>query len=445
MRLRQALLVAAALHLALPPTTTAQGTPAQDATPPTALRLPAFTGYAHHLPGEATTPPTPPPLRRRDEGSVERCEGALHFYVHFAQPGELSIQLERTAAGATSTAPAPIRTTVESVSGSPTSHESSSAALGTFRIAAAGPHRITLQTTTGEPLRELQALQLSGPAVAGAHANVAERRNAASVHLGYPVPKANRDDIAWFYVELTPKTDPLWTYYMATGWHRGYFGMQVNSPTERRIIFSVWDAGDEAIDRGKVAAKDRVTLVAKGDGVYAGDFGNEGTGGHSHWKHGWRLGETFRFLMHAAVDGDATVYSGWFWLAAESRWRLIASFRAPKDGRQLHGLYSFSENFDGQNGDAWRECEFGNGWVRTTAGQWLPLQEARFTHDETGQQVRRDRWAGARGDRFYLRHGDFTVPPADAVDRYGESLRVTQQGKPPSDAELPAPPKGTPR
>jgi hypothetical protein len=37
------------------------------------------------------------------------------------------------------------------------------------------------------------------------------------------------------------------------------------------------------------------------------------------------------------------------------------------------------------------------------------------------------------------------VPPADAVDRYGGSLRVTQQGKPPSDAELPAPPKVTPR
>ena len=45
---------------------------------------------------------------------------------------------------------------------------------------------------------------------------------------------------------------PLWTYFEACGWHRGYFGMQVNSPTERRIIFSVWDSGREAVDRGKV-------------------------------------------------------------------------------------------------------------------------------------------------------------------------------------------------
>ena len=45
------------------------------------------------------------------------------------------------------------------------------------------------------------------------------------------------------------------TYYMACGWHRGYFGMQVNSPTERRIIFSVWDSGGEAVDRSKVGRR----------------------------------------------------------------------------------------------------------------------------------------------------------------------------------------------
>ena len=33
--------------------------------------------------------------------------------------------------------------------------------------------------------------------------------------------------------------------------------------------------------------------------------------------------------------------------------------RAPKDGKLPHGLYSFSENFHGGNGDAARDCEFG--------------------------------------------------------------------------------------
>ena len=79
---------------------------------------------------------------------------------------------------------------------------------------------------------------------------------------------------------MTGLETPLWTYFEACGWQRGYFGMQVNAPAERRIIFSVWDSGNEGVDRSKVAEQDRVTLVAKGEGVVTGDFGNEGTGGH---------------------------------------------------------------------------------------------------------------------------------------------------------------------
>ena len=412
---------------------------------PAPLTLPAFTGYAH---------PDPDAMQRREDGTVPRCEGELHFYVHLVHTGALTVTLVRTAevgqqavllharcepigrpepVPADADKPKPIRGVRQ---------REPSDRLGTYEIDAPGSYRISVTTADGSPLRDLAALQLSGPAAVSAHANVFERRNAASVHLGYPVPKEHRDDVDWFYVELTPRTDPLWTYYMATGWHRGYFGMQVNSPTERRVIFSVWDAGGEATDRGKVANENRVSLVAKGDGVEAGDFGNEGTGGHSHLVHPWQLGSTFRFLMHARVDGDATIYSGWFWFAATRQWGLIASFRAPKDGKSLHGLYSFSENFHGANGDCARDCEFGNVWVRTRQGQWLPLQNAQFTHDETGKEARRDRHAGIRGNRFYLEHGGFTPAPPGAVVAYSAPLRVPQQaGEPPTDAELPTPPR----
>lgn len=405
-------------------------------SPPATLTLPAFTGYAH---------PDPNAMRRRDDGSVERCTGSLHFYVHLEATGELGIRLERTPG----VAPHPDQPTVLTIAhdtgaGTATANLASATDVGTFAITTPGYHKIVLTHPDGSPLRNLKALHLSGPAAVNAHANTLERRNAASVHLGYPVPQEVRDDVEWFYLELTPKLDPLWTYYMATGWHRGYFGIQVNSATERRVIFSVWDAGSEAIDRTKVGADDRVTLIQKGDGVHAGDFGNEGTGGHSHLQHDWRLGDTFRFLLHARVDGDATIYSGWFWFAAKRQWGLIASFRAPKDGKRPRGLYSFAENFSGANGDAGRECEFGNGWVRTTKGDWLPLREARFTHDETGKDARRDRWAGVRGTRFYLRHGDFTSAPADAVTAYRALLHLpAHAGERPNDAELPSPPGAT--
>ena len=86
---------------------------------------------------------------------------------------------------------------------------------------------------------------------------------------------------------------------MATGWHRGYFGMQVNSPTERRMIFSVWDSGHEGVDRRKVAADDRVQLIAKGENVVSDIFCNEGTGGHIHLVFPCLLLGTFRFLLHS--------------------------------------------------------------------------------------------------------------------------------------------------
>ena len=261
------------------------------------------------------------------------------------------------------------------------------------------------------------------------------------MHLGYAPPREHQDDVEWFYCELTPRTDPLWTYYMATGWHRGYFGMQVNSPTERRLIFSVWDSGDEPTDRGKVAAADRVTLVANGNGVHVAGFGNEGTGGHSHLVHDWHLGDTFRFLVHARPDGDATVYSGWFWFAERARWGLIASFRAPKDGGRLRGLYSFDENFAGDNGDARRECEFGNVWIGTTDGRWLPLCEATFTHDGHGDEQRLDRHAAVRGARFLLSNGGFTAPPDGAATRHGTRLAGPRAaGEPPDPKTLPTPP-----
>ena len=307
--------------------------------------------------------------------------------------------------------------------------------LGHFTVTQPGYYRLNLAASgaEGETLPDLKTVAFDGPGAAGAHFSTVERRNAASVHLGYPVPETAKDAVEWFYCELTPREEPTATYYEACGWHRGYFGMQVNSPTERRLIFSVWDSGGEAVDRNKVAAEHRVTLVAKGDGVHAGDFGNEGTGGHSHLVYPWKNNQTFRFLLHAKPDGNATTYSGWFFFPEKNAWGLIATFRAPNDGKTPRGLYSFNENFGGGNGHLRRLCEFGNQWIRTDKGEWLPLLEARFTHDGHGREQRLDRSAGVIGDRFYLSNGGFvTDPNPQAVTKaYDRLVRPKGDGKPP--------------
>jgi len=299
--------------------------------------------------------------------------------------------------------------------------------FGKFDIKEAGYQCFTLEAlNAAPPFGDLSSLVLDGPAVKDAHFNLKPRRNAASVHLRYPPPKDAR--IAAFYCEVTGIEEPVTTYYMACGWHRGYFGMQVNSKTERRIIFSVWDSGGEGIDRKKVADENRVALLAKGDGVYAGDFGNEGTGGHSHLKYLWKTGETQRLIVTAQPTNEIfTIYSGYWFHPEKQRWMLISSWRAPKDGSYLRGLYSFSENFGGSSGHRLRKALYGNQWIRTDADEWIELTVATFSHDSTGRSDRLDRFMGVENGKFFLSHGGF-IP---GFTTSGEKFTRPATGKPP--------------
>lgn len=312
--------------------------------------------------------------------------------------------------------------------------ESKTVDFGKFAVGATGYHRFELKgiSKSGKTFGDLEDLVLSGTAVREAFFNLKPRRNAASVHLNFPLEKG--EQVEWFYNELTPRTDPVATYYEACGFSRGYFGIQVNSPTERRVIFSVWDAGTEAVKRSNVADENRVKLLAKGDGVVAGDFGNEGTGGHSHLTYSWKTGEAQKLLVTAKVEGDATIYTGYYYFNDTQRWGLIASFRAPRDGKLLHGLYSFNEDFDGANGHLRRLCEFGNQWIKTKEGQWRELTTAGFSHDATGGNDRRDFGAGVtKAGRFYLSNGGFIAEPV----KKGDMMHRPSGGKAPADVNLP--------
>jgi hypothetical protein len=303
-------------------------------------------------------------------------------------------------------------------------------AFGSFEVQSTGYQRFVLEALNGQggPLGDVEALVLDGPAAQGAHFNLKPRRNAASVHLRYPVPAGVKAQA--FYCEVTGLEDPLWTYYMACGWHRGYFGMQVNGPAERRIIFSVWDSGKEAVDRNKVADEDRVRLAAKGEGVVAGDFGNEGTGGHSHVVIPWKTGQSQRFLVTAKpVDAAHTVYAGYYFSADKGQWVLISSWRAPKEGGYLRDLYSFSEDFSGSNGHLLRKALYGNQWIRTPEGRWIELTTATFSHDPTGKADRLDRFMGLENGQFFLSHGGFV----QGTTAYGQRFERPATGRCPED------------
>lgn len=282
--------------------------------------------------------------------------------------------------------------------------------LGRFKIASPGYYAIELSIAevSNEFNAQISSLELDGPASENTQFNLKERRNAASVHLSYPTQSVG--NIEAFYCEATAIEDPIHTFYMACGWHRGYFGMQVNSPSERRIIFSVWDSGDEGIDRRKVKDENRVQLIAKGPDVYSGDFGNEGTGGHSHLKTMWKTGVPQQFLVTARpTDEKTTIFAGYWKSSDQQSWNLISAWQAPKEGKYLRGLHSFSENFVGANGDKPRKALFGNQWIKPVGKDWQEIVEAKFSHDPTGKEDRLDRSMGVEKNQFYLQHGGFTT------------------------------------
>jgi hypothetical protein len=345
-------------------------------------------------------------------------------------PGDLTVSVEL--------APTPTRATLRLAVGEQSQTlkldpNASRADFGTFKIEKPGYVCLQLEglSKSGKTFPGIQNLVLSGAATKDSFFSTSEHRGCASVHLWFPPPQGTK--VAGFYNEVTARTDPIWTYYEACGWHRGYFGMQVNSPTERRIIFSVWDSGNEPADRSKVKDEDRVRLIAKGPGVVTNDFGNEGTGGHSHLVYDWKTGEPQRFFVTAEPDGDATIYTGWFFFPERKKWGLIASFRAPKDGSYMRGLYAFNENFGGDNGQLLRLAEFGNQWVRTPDGQWIELTRASFSHTGDIAKDRRDFSAGVRDCRFFLSTGGFRDDPPS---KYGDVFDRPATGKPPSDIVL---------
>lgn len=210
-----------------------------------------------------------------------------------------------------------------------------------------------------------------------------------------PAPRAARSVHLWwdagegadFYNELRVDQSVPGSYFMACGWNAGYFGMQELSGTKeprKIVLFSVWDPtkGD---DPKAVPPDKRVEVVESDPDATVGRFGGEGTGAQCKYPYAWAVGERCRFLVRAAVEGDKTAYTGFFYRNDRKAWTKLATVRVTTAGRPLRGYYSFVEDFrrDGKSVGERRAARFGFGWVRTTKGEWVALAKARFTADAT--------------------------------------------------------------
>jgi len=288
--------------------------------------------------------------------------------------------------------------------------------LGKVRISKKGYHFLEFEglEKTGNTFAEIPSVSLGNSGATAENVSFLKDdfyfgRRGPSVHLGFNrLPTTN--NIKWFYNEIiVPKgQDVIGSYFMANGFSHGYFGIQVNSPIERRVLFSVWspyktDKPDEIPNEYKIQ------LLKKGNDVITRKFGNEGSGGQSFKRFNWRAETRYRFLLKGEPAGNNfTDFTAYFFAPEIGRWEIIASFRRPKTNTHLKRLYSFLENFIPESGVVDRKVLFANQWVGDTSGNWFEVTEAKFTADATARKgARLDYTGGVEEGNFYLKNCGF--------------------------------------
>lgn len=289
---------------------------------------------------------------------------------------------------------------------------------GNVEIPATGYYRYEMKALTGMKGVTIAGLSFNTTADKATGAipvvHATKFQSSPSVHLSFSTTAPTTKEYDWIYEEImVPKGyDPLHTYWMSLGFFRGYMGIQTNSETERRVLFSVWDSVDT--DKNPNASKDSlVSLVDKADDVTSNGFGNEGTGGQSYVKSAnWKVDHPVKFLMNVRRGEGSIVLSAWYCLNDTEGWKYVASWRAPQEQRLFNGFYSFIENFSSSNGQLLRKGYYFNAFGReASTGKWLSFNKVRFSHTDGAEGERMDYEQGVAPEyptRFYMASGGYT-------------------------------------
>jgi len=172
---------------------------------------------------------------------------------------------------------------------------------------------------------------------------------ASAQHLWWDLE--GQRDATCLYGEITVLATHPAIYYCGANWHPGepaggYCGIQDNSTTERRTIFSIWDTSPQL--HPKVTEADPDTVF--------GRFGGEGEGGHTHMLWPWHTNETFQFFVRKqpGIETNTTDTRYYIYDRSAGKWRHSATISS-LDGsfRSVTtlggGINSFLENFAGRD------------------------------------------------------------------------------------------------
>lgn len=360
-------------------------------------------------------------------------DATLAVYFHLSSDANVELVLQRSGdnGGSGDKTPCEILVSLAGEERKVTS-EGGDLQLGTFDVSA-GYAELLLTPVRGRAQFSELEIQSStaGLKVDAVFSNAGNMfywgRRGPSVHLNYQIDSNEPIDYAYTEITVPRGADTVGSFFMANGFGEGYFGFQVNSERERRVLFSVWSPF-KTDDPREIPPEDRIACLASGAEVHVGKFGNEGSGGQSYLRHHWQAGRTYRFLTRVTPQSDAaTRYTAWFGDVKSDEWLLIASFARPKTQKHLTRFHSFLENFQPSTGHISRMANYSNVWVRSVGGKWTQCTTAKFSMDATGRgRHRLDFAGGVEGNAFYLKNCGFFNAPAPA-----SVLNRASSGQPP--------------
>ena len=348
-------------------------------------------------------------------------DGPIDTYVRLPSTGSLVVTLTGKAPSGFSALKVTINGQTQEVTFEDSAIQEMS--VGTFEITQAGYNKIEIEgiESSGNTLVDIDSINIGGPAAIASLTGDANGgwdsnyfvatdyywgQRGPSTHFNYDMSKVSTQNVEWAYNEVTVPvgSDPVGTYYMVNGFAEGYSGIQVNSLTERRILFSVWSPY-VTDDPSTIPESQRIRVIAKNPITYSGEFGHEGSGGQTYIKYPWKAGVTYKFLTRIKPNttDNYTDYSTYFYDPAVNKWTFISTLRRPGIATWYKKFHSFLENFDKTQGALNRKVMYGNQWVRTDTGKLYELTGGTFTTDPTGKSRRRlDYFGSVQDNQFFM-------------------------------------------
>ena len=212
---------------------------------------------------------------------------------------------------------------------------------------------------------------------------------AASCHVRWNTPSGSTHGLA---VEIKVEANAPATYYMATGFHAGYGGIQQQyNPLEFLIgskqwfLFSLWDYnGGKAQNLSLGSGFWNAGFGGEGTGVKAYAESNSGSGGMGSWK----VGSKYMMVVRAFQYGSGTRFKAWIHRPETNQWHEMAEhYRNENTYGKLTGLYSFIEDFAG-NGQ-YRSAIY-SAWYQENEGwDWKPVNNVQGTSTNDGARNKR--------------------------------------------------------